>query len=275
MHDLQFTKTHQYRFLKTIYQKDDNTSAFFEAFDETEKRRVGIKRVKTERKHLNATKSEANMIYQVSSMTTNIPAVYHTYYDQDSEFFYMVMQYIEGGKTLRDYIKVHKQLRQHIQIMIQLCDILIPLHKKRIQHRDLKPENILVKGRDVYLIDYNLTARVPFKGEGTEYYQAPEQGSYVERIGSDRTDLFSLGVLLYELGTGETPQVGNHYNIPYEGQAWEDFVNPKEINGEIPDKLNEIIKKCMKYNPEERYRDAYELKGELISVLRGGKKHGR
>ncbi|UMZ74707.1 serine/threonine-protein kinase [Natranaerofaba carboxydovora] len=273
MQKLSYNKSHNYTITKTIYETQDGESKFFEAFDEEEKRKVGIKSLDVPKKDLQNAKTEAQMLNYFANKTTSIPALYSTYYDEKNERFYLIMQLIEEGRTLEQLLKGKLPLRQGLQIMINLCDSLSILHQKKYQHRDLKPANIMVqKNNQVYLIDFNLSTRVPFAGEGTDFYRAPEQSEYVFGIGQDRADIFSVGVLLYEIATGEVPAPGKHYQVDFDDQReWKVFYPPKDINNKIPGQVSELIEKCMKLNPEERPKDANQLKRELIKVIKGVK----
>lgn len=269
MNSLTYEAQHSYRFLKTIYERNDGTSAFYEAFDEREKRKVGIKVVHVTKKDVVKARSEALTLHLFSHATTSIPALYQTHYDEKTERFYLIMQLIEQGRTLEQMLKGQIPLHQSIQLLIGLCDALTPLHQKKYQHRDIKPANIMVQGNNVYLIDFNLTSSLPFKGEGTEHYRAPEQSGYVLGIGQDRADIFSIGVLFYEMAIGKQPKLGEDFFYDRKGTTWRFFKKPMEHNPQLPQKVNDLIERCMSVKPELRPRDANELKRELIQLKRG------
>lgn len=268
MDKLEFTKTYQYIFKKEIYYSEENQSGFYEGFDNTEKRIVGIKKQKVSRKYLPQAQAEANVINTLSNETTGIPAIYNTYYDFKEEYFYIIMQLIQGGTTLRQYMSAKFPISQNIDTMIKVLDVLSHLHRKRYQHRDIKPENILVKDNKVYIIDFNLTAALPFKGEGTNHYRAPEQMERIKNIGLNQIDIFSIGVILYEMVTGSPPERGVDYSYRANMLEWRSFVEPIEKNPTIPQALNDCITKCLKLNPKERFYDANQLKMALIQIKR-------
>lgn len=269
MNNLQFTKNYNFTIMKKIYKNSDNTSAFYEAFDNSEKRKVGIKSLAVPKKNLSQAQTEAQMMNYFGTKTPNLPSLYTTYYDDQKERFYIVMQLIENGRTLEKLIEGRLPLKQGIQIMINLCNILIPIHQENYQHRDLKPSNIMVqKNNQVYLIDFNLSAKTPFKGEGTDHYRAPQQSEFVLGVGQDRVDIFSLGVMLYQLSTYQLPVMGQHYAVDREHKGWRFFKTPVEINSKIPNKLNDLIINCMSFSPKDRPQDANQLKRNLIHIIK-------
>ncbi|WEK53712.1 MAG: protein kinase [Candidatus Cohnella colombiensis] len=268
MYDLAFDKPFKLKYLKTIYANESNESYFYEAFDDVEKRKVGVKVVTVQQKDLEAAKVEASVIHKFAGLTTQIPALYGTHYDARMGKFYLIMQLIEQGKTLRE-VQQSGGMIDVIDLLLKLCDILIPIHQSKYQHRDLKPENIMIKGRSVYLIDFNLSAAIPFKGEGTRKYQAPEQHRDMKGIGLDRVDLFALGIIGYELIQGKAPNFGIDYSA-FPGEAGWEFFNPPSNEAMVPPKLIDVIMRCLSYAPKARYGDARELKQAIMQVRRGG-----
>ncbi|RKN77073.1 serine/threonine protein kinase [Paenibacillus ginsengarvi] len=269
MHDLSFSKSYNYMLKRVIYSNEETQSWFYEAFDDTDKRTVGIKKVRVYAKDLVRAQAEAVVIHTLSNVTTQVPALYNTYYDRANEWFYLFMQYIEGGVTLRKHIESSPPLSACVDIMIQVCDVLQQLHKKRLQHRDLKPENLLMRNNQVYIIDFNISTSVPFKGEGTDYYRAPEQTEGMRHIGLNAIDIFSLGVILYEFVTGRPPVRGEDYSFRRGLDEWKFFTPPIEKRPELTPELNDVIMNCLKLNPKQRYKDIWQLKQALIQAKRG------
>lgn len=268
MFDLQFEKPFRIRFVKAIYENEDNGSYFYEAFDDAEKRKVGVKVVTVRSADLAAARAEANVIHRFAGLTTHIPALYATHYDPAANRFYLIMQLIEKGMTLRQLLQAGAPL-DPVDIMLKLCDVLAPIHGSKHQHRDLKPENIMIQGRDVYVIDFNLTAAVPFKGEGSRKYQAPEQHVEMKGIGTERVDMFALGIIFYELITGKAPVFGIDYSA-FPGEAGWEFFNPPESH-HASASVVDVIMKCLNYQPKDRYPDARQLKNAIIQARRGGR----
>lgn len=153
----------------------------------------------------------------------------------------------------------------------QLCDALDAAHSEGIIHRDLKPQNILMGANDhVYVSDFGLakslessTSGMTRTGQylGTPRYMSPEQ---VEAGQVDqRTDLYALGLILFEMVTGEDAFKGDStLQIMYR-RVKEKAPDPKQINRELPDYLARIISRCLERNPEHRYQEAREILADL------------
>jgi TolA-binding protein len=153
-----------------------------------------------------------------------------------------------------------------LDIALQTCRALAYAHAKGIVHRDLKPSNILITKDTltVKVADFGLVQLAQAAGElstltqshiamGTIEYMAPEQRRDARTVDA-RADIFSMGIILYEMFTGQLP-VGH-------------FKRPGEINQEIPRDLDEVILKCLKPSPEDRYQSAGQLAQELTKILR-------
>nr|WP_309098416.1 serine/threonine-protein kinase [Fredinandcohnia onubensis] len=268
MFNLTYQVDQRFRFLKTLYGSKEEPSAFYEAFDERNKRKVGVKSLSVAPRDLPFAEQEAHVIHLFSRFSTNIPALYDTHYDKKDERFYIIMQLIEGGVTLKDMLESRVNLTQGLQLMIDLCEVLEPIHRANYQHRDLKPANIMIQNRNVYVIDFNLTTQIPFKGEGTEDYRAPEQDKYVAGVGQDRADIFSLGVILYELCTGHRPVSGIDYVPERKKKIWRKFTPPTEYAPQLHIAICQIIERCMDIDSAKRYANANELKRALLQAKR-------
>lgn len=153
----------------------------------------------------------------------------------------------------------------------QLCEALDAAHSEGIIHRDLKPQNILMGAGDhVYVSDFGLakslessSAGMTRTGQylGTPRYMAPEQveGGQVDK----RTDLYALGLILFEMVTGEDAFKGDStLQIMYR-RVKEKPPNPKQLNPELPDSLSSIILRCLEKDPANRYQDAQEILADL------------
>jgi serine/threonine protein kinase len=183
---------------------------------------------------------------------------------------YIVMEFVEG-QTLRERFPVgaiHEsplQIKQAIEIGIQLADGLAAAHEKGIVHRDLKPENIMLqKDGRVKIMDFGLAklkgaSRLTKTGStvGTTGYMSPEQ---VQGLDTDhRTDIFSLGVILYELFAGRSPFKGVHETaINYE------IVNVEadpisSVKPEIDQEVDSIVLDCLAKDPMDRYQSVAEV----------------
>jgi serine/threonine protein kinase len=190
----------------------------------------------------------------------------HSVEEEDGKAF-IVMEFVEG-KTLKD-MDQNSPLKQAVEIGTQVADGLAAAHEKGIIHRDIKPDNIMIRkdGR-VQIMDFGLAklrgvSRLTKEGTtvGTAGYMSPEQ---VQGKDTDhRTDIFSLGVVLYELFAGESPFKGIHETaITYEIVN----VDPAPLSAIKPDidpQLDSIILECLEKEPAERYQSVAEVAKEL------------
>ena len=190
----------------------------------------------------------------------------HSVEEVDGKAF-IVMEYVEG-KTLKD-LEQNIPLKQAVEIGTQVADGLAAAHEKGIVHRDIKPDNIMIRkdGR-VQIMDFGLAklrgvSRLTKEGTtvGTAGYMSPEQVQGHET--DHRTDIFSLGVVLYELFAGESPFKGVHETaITYEIVN----VDPAPLSAIMPEidpQLDSIILECLEKEPAERYQSVAEVAKEL------------
>ena len=186
---------------------------------------------------------------------------------------YIVMEYVEG-KTLKDIIKEKKKIPYDIAITfaIKIARALDCAHKNNIIHRDIKPQNILVT-RDgvVKVTDFGIAKSMTESTIshtnsvlGSAHYFSPEQakGSYVDY----RTDLYSLGIVLYEMVTGEVPFDGDSPVTVAVKHIQETAIEPKVLTPEIPDALNYLIVKAISKEPSNRYQTAIEFIEDLEKI---------
>ena len=186
---------------------------------------------------------------------------------------YIVMEYVEG-KTLKDIIKEKKKIPYDIAITfaIKIARALDCAHKNNIIHRDIKPQNILVT-RDgvVKVTDFGIAKSMTESTIshtnsvlGSAHYFSPEQakGSYVDY----RTDLYSLGIVLYEMVTGEVPFDGDSPVTVAVKHIQETAMEPKVLTPEIPDALNYLIMKAISKEPSNRYQTAIEFIEDLEKI---------
>ncbi len=198
-----------------------------------------------------------------------------TIYDVGSEghLQYIAMEYLEG-QTLEDMIKKKTKFNYRIiaQIIMQICAALQYAHEKGIVHRDIKPANIMVlKDYKVKVMDYGI-ARIDSNSMtktgiamGTPNYISPEQlkGQAVDR----RADLFSLGVVMYEMVLGRRPFKGENITSLIYAITTQDPKMPSTINPQIPLLFDHIIGRALKKNPNERYQKASEIAANLSDFV--------
>lgn len=194
-----------------------------------------------------------------------------TIYDagKTNNIAYIAMEFLEG-QLLKEILDVHTAMSvdRIADIAAQIADGLAYAHENGIVHRDIKPANImLVRGNVVKITDFGI-AQMPSGSRtlagtvmGSPKYMAPEQvvGAAVD----GRSDLFSLGVLLYEMLTGEAPFAGDNINSTMYRIVNEAPVPPKTLTPRIPDVFNYIVAKALAKHPNERYQSARELAHDL------------
>ena len=185
---------------------------------------------------------------------------------------YMVMEYLEG-QTLDQLLNVIKPLpvQDALKFASRICEALDYMHKQKVVHRDLKPQNIMVcNDGTIRVMDFGIAKaagkrRITFVGfspaMGTPDYMAPEQVK--GKRGDERTDIYSLGAMLYEMVTGATPFEGANAYVVMNSRLSGDPVAPRKLNKEISPEVEEIILHSMERNPVERYPDAASMKAEL------------
>jgi len=198
-------------------------------------------------------------------------------YDLDEEKgqHYITMEYVPGEDLKSLVRRVKVDIGTAIKIAKHICEGLSEAHRLGVVHRDLKPSNIMVdKQGDAKIMDFGIARTVKGKGItgtgvmiGTPEYMSPEQaeGKDVDQ----RSDIYSLGVILYEMATGQLPFEGDTPLAVAMKHKGEPPKNPQELNPQIPDDLSQVILKCMHKEKENRYQSTMDLQGELDRLERG------
>jgi len=206
----------------------------------------------------------------------NIIIIYDT--GEDEETAYIAMEYIEGD-TLEDLIQrgIRFPMEKIIDIIDQICDGLEYTHRQGIVHRDLKPSNImLLKGERVKITDFGISKAVGASSSsitqagiflGTPSYMSPEQ--IAGRKIDGRSDLFSLGIILYQLLTGEKPFFANTISTLMYNIVNKDPIPPSQIDSSIPFHYDEVIAKALAKDLDKRYQTAKDFVEDLKRAYRG------
>ncbi len=178
---------------------------------------------------------------------------------------YIVTEYLEG-KPLSTVLNEMRPLPipDAVQIASYVCGALAHMHEHKVVHRDLKPQNIMIcDDGSLRIIDFGIAKstemrRLTFAGftpaMGTPDYMAPEQVK--GKRGDERTDIYSLGAVLYEMTTGSVPFEGPNPFIVMNSRITGDPVAPRKVNPEISEPLEEIILHAMEREPQHRYQSA-------------------
>ncbi|MBF0542257.1 MAG: protein kinase [Nitrospirae bacterium] len=192
----------------------------------------------------------------------------------DGKLCYIVMEYMDSEKTLADFCTPETLLpvEKVIEIIYKCCKALAYAHRFNIIHRDIKPSNILLtKEMDVKIADFSLAQYIQSDSTqlmgivGSPRYMSPEQLN--EEVLTIRTDLFSLGVVLYEMLAGCPPfQAENVTSLIYQ-IAYEDPPPLRYYQPEMPEMLELIIRKALNKNPEGRYQNGEDFASDLSQAL--------
>lgn len=198
----------------------------------------------------------------------NIVGIYDV--GEQDGIYYIVMEYIHG-QTLKDYIKAKGSLHytETIKIITQISYALDHAHRNGVVHRDIKPHNILITDEKIIKVtDFGIarassTVTMTNTGAvmGSVHYFSPEQarGGYSDH----RTDIYSLGVVMYEMLTGRLPYDAESPVTIALKHIQDSFVEPIEANHEVPKALNDIVIKAMQKDMTKRYQSVKELIDDL------------
>ena len=211
----------------------------------------------------------------ISASSLNHPNIVEVYdVGEDNGKYFIVMEYVEG-KTLKQLIKKRGALTlaEVVDIMLQLTSAIAHAHNSYIIHRDIKPQNVIIleDGR-VKIMDFGIAAQLN-SGEltqtnsvmGTVYYLPPEQAN--GNATTTKSDIYSLGILMYELVVGKVPFRGDSPVEVAIKQMKESIPDIVSYNPDIPQSIENIILKAAAKNPKNRYETAMEMHEDLKTAL--------
>ena len=253
---------------------DGGMANVYLAYDRTLKRHVAIKMLRYE---LSKDEGFIKRFKRESAQVINLdhPNIVHVYTVGDyKQQPFIVMEYV-NGKTLKDYLREHGALdpQTAIHVMTQLAEGVLYAHQNKIIHRDLKSQNIMItEDQVVKITDFGIAlssneADITQTNTimGSVHYLAPELAR--GNLATERSDIYALGIILYELLTGDVPFKGEGaVNIALQHLEAE-MPSIKLVNDQLPNSLDNIISRCTSKQPSERYRSVDELLVSLRSAL--------
>jgi serine/threonine protein kinase len=200
------------------------------------------------------------------------PGVMKVLANDDRNDLYIVMEWVPG-RLLRQVIFENRKMppERAIKIVVQICKALDHIHSHGVIHRDLKPENIMVDEHDnIKIIDFGISAnsgarRITFAKltdtMGTPDYISPEQVKGGR--GDARSDVYAVGVMLYEMLTGSVPFTGANAFVIMNDRLLNDPVPPRELNPDLSPQLQEVLYRALERNPRNRYPSARDFAYDL------------
>jgi serine/threonine protein kinase len=201
------------------------------------------------------------------------PGVMKVFANPGRSQVYMVMEWLDG-RLLREILNERKKLpvERAVRLTVGICEALEHVHAHGVVHRDLKPENIMVSEDDaIHLIDFGIAGSVGARrltfarfsqSMGTPDYISPEQVR--GKRGDARSDLYAMGVMLYEMLTGVVPFSGANPFAVMNDRLLNEPVPPSELEASVTPQLQEIVYRAMEREPKNRYARAREMAHDLL-----------
>ena len=248
----------------------------YRVYDKKIEGEVALKVIKAEissnKKTIDRFRNELKLAREISHR--NICRMYDLH--EENGIHFITMEYVPG-ENLKSFIRRSELLSigKTIRIAKQICEGLAEAHRQKVIHRDLKSSNIMIdKEGSARIMDFGIARSLGSKDMtdsgmriGTPEYMSPEQADAKET--DHRSDIYSLGIILYEMLTGRVPFEGDTSSIIVARHKRETPENPKSLNNQIPDALNNLVLKCLEKTVEQRYQSAVAIIQELEDIEEG------
>jgi serine/threonine-protein kinase len=248
----------------------------YRAFDKTVKEEVALKLIKPEiaggEKTIERFGNELKFARKIAHR--NVCRMFDL--DEEDGTHFITMEYVPG-ESLKSMIGMMGQLSagQVVFIAGQVCEGLAEAHRLGVVHRDLKPSNIIIdKEGNARILDFGIARSLKEKGItgagvmiGTAEYMSPEQVDAKEV--DKRSDIYSLGIILYEMITGRLPFEGETTLSIALKHKTEKPLDPSQFNAQIPEDLSRVILRCIEKDRDKRYQETEELLAELGKIEEG------
>lgn len=245
----------------------------YRAHDEILNRTVAIKVLRSEFSHneqfIRRFEREAHAATSLNH--PNIVAIYDVGDEQD--IYYIVMEYVDG-MTLKQYLQEeYISIEEALRIMGQICDAIDHAHAHRIIHRDIKPQNMMIdQNGNVKVTDFgiavamsNATLTHTMSVLGSVHYFSPEQAR--GKFADEKSDIYSLGAVLYELITGRVPFIGETPVAVALQHLQDDPIRPLDLNPKIPQALENCIMQALAKSPGARHASVTAFKKDCLTSL--------
>ncbi|QUE85695.1 Stk1 family PASTA domain-containing Ser/Thr kinase [Exiguobacterium alkaliphilum] len=245
----------------------------YRAHDEILNRTVAIKVLRSEFSHneqfIRRFEREAHAATSLNH--PNIVAIYDVGDEQD--IYYIVMEHVDG-MTLKQYLQEeYISVEEALRIMGQICDAIDHAHANRIIHRDIKPQNMMIdQNGNVKVTDFgiavamsNATLTHTMSVLGSVHYFSPEQAR--GKFADEKSDIYSLGAVLYELVTGRVPFIGETPVAVALQHLQDDPIRPMDLNPKIPQALENCIMQALAKSPGARHTSVASFKKDCMTSL--------
>lgn len=248
----------------------------YRVFDKKIEEEVALKllnpEVSSDKTTIERFRSELKLARKISHK--NVCRMYDLNEEGDTQ--YITMEYVPGEDLKSSILRIGQlSVGKAVSVAKQVCEGLEEAHRLGVVHRDIKPQNIMIdKEGSTRIMDFGIARSLKKKGItgtgliiGTPEYMSPEQAEMREV--DQRSDIYSLGVILYEMATGRVPFEGETPLSVAMKHKSEEPLDPIKVNAQIPEGLSRVILKCLEKKSEERYQNAGELLSELTRIEKG------